>query len=281
MRGKLNLSLASQWTSLDLHRFVSHYLTVRFPICLALNKIDAFFDDSYSDGGDVSNGNNNSNNSNHKRNDNDDNNNDKINSLTGKKDNLHNINNYGRNIIKICQSQAILRGELAVPVSAFAENWKIMKQAYIQSMSAANAVASSSNSTRLLGEKQNVSQNGNDNHGSNINSNNKDNNNNDYNNDNTNNNNNNHNNNDNNNHNNNHNNNNNKHPSVFNSNEDDTLTENIKEEGKDDEAKSDIPLRGSRLWIENEATLERVMKIWLTTGCPILLIYLHFIHNLF
>ncbi len=28
-----------EWTEYDLHRLVAHYLAVRFPICLALNKV--------------------------------------------------------------------------------------------------------------------------------------------------------------------------------------------------------------------------------------------------
>ncbi len=39
-RAKLDLNKAAQWTCLDLHRLVAHYITVRFPLCLALNKLD-------------------------------------------------------------------------------------------------------------------------------------------------------------------------------------------------------------------------------------------------
>jgi ribosome-binding ATPase YchF (GTP1/OBG family) len=39
-RAKLDLKEAAQWTCLDLHRLVAHYITVRFPLCLALNKLD-------------------------------------------------------------------------------------------------------------------------------------------------------------------------------------------------------------------------------------------------
>ena len=34
----------------------------------------------------------------------------------------------GKGIISLCQQQAVQRGELAVPVSAFAETWQILKQ---------------------------------------------------------------------------------------------------------------------------------------------------------
>jgi len=39
-RADLNLRNADQWSAQDLHRVVAHFLCVRFPICLALNKID-------------------------------------------------------------------------------------------------------------------------------------------------------------------------------------------------------------------------------------------------
>jgi ribosome-binding ATPase YchF (GTP1/OBG family) len=40
-RAGLNLDLADKWQPLDLHRMVAHFLSIRFPVCLALNKIDA------------------------------------------------------------------------------------------------------------------------------------------------------------------------------------------------------------------------------------------------
>lgn len=39
-RAGLALRNADQWSDQDLHRIVAHFLCVRFPICLALNKID-------------------------------------------------------------------------------------------------------------------------------------------------------------------------------------------------------------------------------------------------
>jgi ribosome-binding ATPase YchF (GTP1/OBG family) len=40
-RAGLDLELAGQWTQQDLHRMVAHFLSIRFPVCLALNKMDA------------------------------------------------------------------------------------------------------------------------------------------------------------------------------------------------------------------------------------------------
>ena len=40
-RAGLELERASLWGALDLHRMVAHFLCIRFPVCLALNKIDA------------------------------------------------------------------------------------------------------------------------------------------------------------------------------------------------------------------------------------------------
>lgn len=39
-RAHLNLDSANFWSELDIHRLVAHFLCIRFPICLALNKID-------------------------------------------------------------------------------------------------------------------------------------------------------------------------------------------------------------------------------------------------
>jgi hypothetical protein len=41
-RACLDLNTASEWSVADLHRFVAHFLSIRFPICLALNKVDSF-----------------------------------------------------------------------------------------------------------------------------------------------------------------------------------------------------------------------------------------------
>lgn len=82
------------WTSFDLHRFVAHYMSIRFPICLALNKIDALPDTNGLDiGGNIQ-------------------------GLV-----------VDKGVVQLCQHQAINRGELAIPVSAFAETWEILKQA--------------------------------------------------------------------------------------------------------------------------------------------------------
>jgi len=39
-RSKLDPGVAETWTRADLHRFIAHFLSVRFPMCLALNKSD-------------------------------------------------------------------------------------------------------------------------------------------------------------------------------------------------------------------------------------------------
>jgi hypothetical protein len=87
-RGRLDLDKAVEWTALDLHRFVAHYLAIRFPVCLALNKIDAFSDDS-----------------------------DKGGKIGGKVGSMES----GRSVVSLCQKQAADRGEAAVPVSALVE----------------------------------------------------------------------------------------------------------------------------------------------------------------
>lgn len=103
VRAKLGLVSAPLWTALDLHRFVAHYLAIRFPICLALNKIDAFPDSiPLEEGGGGAGGG----------------------EVRGK--------DGGRGVVRLCQTQAIERGELAVPVSAFAETWEILKHANMQ-----------------------------------------------------------------------------------------------------------------------------------------------------
>jgi ribosome-binding ATPase YchF (GTP1/OBG family) len=43
-RAQLNFDHVTQWTAQDLHRLVAHYLSIRFPICLALNKVDSLSD---------------------------------------------------------------------------------------------------------------------------------------------------------------------------------------------------------------------------------------------
>jgi ribosome-binding ATPase YchF (GTP1/OBG family) len=40
-RAGLQLEHAGTWTARDLHRMVAHFLSIRFPVCLALNKIDS------------------------------------------------------------------------------------------------------------------------------------------------------------------------------------------------------------------------------------------------
>ena len=80
-RANLDLDNTQFWTRLDLHRLVAHYLSLRFPVCLALNKVDALpLDES------------------------------------------------GFTIVRDCQKEAFARGEVAVPVSARAENWVLWNE---------------------------------------------------------------------------------------------------------------------------------------------------------
>ena len=39
-RCKLDVNKVESWSALDIHRLVAHFLSVRFPVCLALNKVD-------------------------------------------------------------------------------------------------------------------------------------------------------------------------------------------------------------------------------------------------
>lgn len=92
-RAHLNFDLVTQWTAQDLHRLVAHYLSIRFPICLALNKVDSL--------------------------------------RTRPLPSCSNTNIIGQtiDIIFQCQNEAKLRGEVAVPVSARAEFWVQQKLA--------------------------------------------------------------------------------------------------------------------------------------------------------
>jgi hypothetical protein len=79
-------------------------MSVRFPICLALNKIDALPDVRKVEKGGEG------------------------------RDSV-----VEGDVIQLCQHQAINRGELAMPVSAFAETWEILKQAHTQTKASKNA----------------------------------------------------------------------------------------------------------------------------------------------
>jgi ribosome-binding ATPase YchF (GTP1/OBG family) len=81
-RSGITLNMLGSLTALDLHRLVAHFLSIRFPTLLALNKVDDFDD------------------------------------LT-----------VGKKVIQTCQEEAYMRGELAVPVCARAENWLQLKEA--------------------------------------------------------------------------------------------------------------------------------------------------------
>ena len=43
-RSRLSFDKPNDISALDLHRLVAHFLSVRFPMCLALNKVDDFSD---------------------------------------------------------------------------------------------------------------------------------------------------------------------------------------------------------------------------------------------
>lgn len=82
-RANLNWEQLQQWGPLDIHRLVAHFLSIRFPICLALNKIDRFAS----------------------------------------------VDDANR-VISQCQMECLARGEVAVPMSAQAETWKLWKEAH-------------------------------------------------------------------------------------------------------------------------------------------------------
>lgn len=87
-RARLNFDFVTKWNAQDLHRLVAHYLSIRFPICLALNKVD---------------------------------------SLREMDSNPLGSNSNSIDIIYKCQQEAKMRGEVAVPVSARAEFWSQQK----------------------------------------------------------------------------------------------------------------------------------------------------------
>ena len=268
-----------------MHRFVAHYLTIRFPICLALNKIDAFPDNSSSeksenttiinDRKDIKESDSHTPMKEHVALVNDNKSQTKCDKNYDNGKNKNKQVDGGRGIVRICQLQAVQRGELAVPVSAFAENWSILKQAYLQSQlltktkhvhripvtlnaseeiipSVHEAVRTYSNANSNYTSTYKNGTNG-------INNDNDNDNNNDTN-----------------------NNNGTKGLSSISTtsgktgnlnfeNEDES---NKKEEiGKESGTKSTFPAMGSRLWNENEATLERVKKIWRTTGVYLILYF--------
>lgn len=81
-RASLDIDDATSWSSFDVHRLVAHYLSIRFPICLALNKADMLPEGS-----------------------------------------------EGAAVVEECSRIARLQGEVAVPVSARAESWALLKLA--------------------------------------------------------------------------------------------------------------------------------------------------------
>ena len=85
LRCQISLDDAYSWSVLDLHRLVANYLLIRFPVCLALNKVDAFPPQQEAESETIP------------------------------------------TIIVQCQEDALSRGEVAVPVSARAENWVLQK----------------------------------------------------------------------------------------------------------------------------------------------------------
>jgi ribosome-binding ATPase len=105
-RAHLDFDQVTKWTAQDLHRLVAHYLSIRFPICLALNKVDSLqeVEPTSSSLSDTSTSNNN-----------------KVSPNTSIKKSQRSRPTI--DIIYQCQHEARLRGEVAVPVSAKAEFW--------------------------------------------------------------------------------------------------------------------------------------------------------------
>jgi hypothetical protein len=81
-RARLDVDKAHLWSKYDVHRLVAHYLCLRFPVCLALNKVDLFRDGE-----------------------------------------------EGLASIQQCMREARRRGEVAVPVSAACESFRLSVEA--------------------------------------------------------------------------------------------------------------------------------------------------------
>ena len=97
---KLDIEQTSSWSALDLHKLVAFYLSIRFPICLALNKIDSMSPEQ-------------------------------------------------RQLLPIWMSQVEALGEIAVPVCAMAESWRLQVSAN-NGHCAPVAVAMSSDKNELI-----------------------------------------------------------------------------------------------------------------------------------
>lgn len=173
---------------------MAHYLTIRFPICLALNKIDAFPPSPSIEG--VKTG--------------------------GIGNTSSSSRDDGKGIISLCQQQAVQRGELAVPVSAFAETWQILKQvAQLQEQEHSSAAKQLRDPLSNREAVDNALR----------------------------------------------------HPLVHSSLKHHELSSGdvddgvIGEEGR--EVKALCPIKGSTLWLKNEAILDRVKRTWLSTGTPL------------
>lgn len=172
-------------------------MSVRFPICLALNKIDALPDVRRVE-----------------------------------------IRGEGResgvdgDVIQLCQHQAINRGELAMPVCAFAETWEILKQAHTQTKAGKNAssIIHAHAAMEQSGEKYHDPEYGQHDDVLQL-----------------------------------------KEPTVNPMPSKNGKTHHIEVEVEEDEVKRKemkafIPVEGSAAWIKNEAVLEKVKRLWGTTG---------------
>lgn len=186
-------------------------MSVRFPICLALNKIDALPDVRRAE-----------------------------------------IRGEGRDsvvdgdVIQLCQHQAINRGELAMPVSAFAETWEILKQAHTQTKASKNAspIIHAHAAMEESGENYHDAAYVQHDHVLQL-----------------------------------------KEPVVRPMPSKNGKTHNVdvkvegevveeEEEVKKKEVKAFIPVEGSAAWIKNEAVLEKVKRLWGTTGmCCVRLVH--------
>jgi hypothetical protein len=183
-------------------------MSVRFPICLALNKIDALPDVRRVE-------------------------------VRGE---CHEAVVEG-DVIQLCQQQAINRGELAMPVSAFAETWEILKQAHTQTKASkhASSIIHAHAAMEQSGEKYHDPEHVQHDDVLQL-----------------------------------------KEPAVDPMPSKNGKTRNVdvkvevevevevqvveEEEVKKKEVKAFIPVEGSAAWIKNEAVLEKVKRLWGTTG---------------
>ena len=96
-RAQFDINRAHLWSKYDVHCLVAHYLCLRFPVCLALNKIDLFTTSTATTAASIT---------------------------TTNAENHESVA-----IIRECQIAALRRGEVAVPVSAACEAFRLSCEA--------------------------------------------------------------------------------------------------------------------------------------------------------